>query len=92
MNDVSTDNQAGLLVVPNKPVPEHVKQLLRLHKEGLIICVDSNDNESDIVVFSKFLDRGVLAKYLASLLQNLMKTANVEQSYNRDESTPAISS
>lgn len=89
--DPNTDGQesAGLRVVPNKPVPDDVKSVLTSHSEGLIICVDSNGGESDIIVFSKFLNRGVLASYLANLLQNLLKTANVEQSHCNAEIPPS---
>jgi len=88
--DPNTDSLelARLRVVPNKPVPDDIKSVLQSHSEGLIVCVDTNDTDSDIVVFSKFLNKGVLASYLADLLKNLLKTADVEQSHCDNEGSP----
>lgn len=88
--DPNTDGQetAGLRIVPNKPIPDNVRSVLESHTEGLVICVDTNEVDSDIVVFSKFLNRGVLTSYLANLLQNILKTANAEQSHCNLEGSP----
>jgi len=86
---VSKINKEKLRIIANRPIPLNIKSVLESHQESLVICVDPDKNESNIVVFSKLLNNGVLSKYLIELLKNLLKTAKHEQpQHNINSQTP----
>lgn len=66
-------------ITANGPIPDAVKTILNSHAEGIVILVDNSNNESNILIFSKLIKRGLLSSYLAELLKNLLQTIDDTQ-------------
>ncbi len=62
-----------LKTIENEPPSIALKELLNEHSEILIIYADSGKQKSNLAVFSKLANKnGVLASYLAQVLNNLL--------------------